>query len=418
MRKFYALIFAALLLTCGAKAEPIKVLFIGNSYTFYNNLPDMFAQVATSAGEKVTVDASTPGGYTLSMHCENSGTMAKIAQSKADFVVLQEQSQIPSFTDGEVNSMFLPYAQKLNDEILKSNPCSETVLYVTWGRKNGDAMNCPNWPPVCTYEGMDSLLTLRYDLAARQNQTIMSPVGPVWRFIRTDAPEIELYDADEGHPSLAGTFAAACTFYASIFRKDPSEITYNPGLDETVFKTIKNAAAKVTYHDLSRWYIGEYDVKAEFSAKPTEILTIKFQNESAGAVSYLWDFGDGNNSDIANPTHKYSKHGEYEVKLKSSNSCGEVSEVVKKVTTSLTRIEEPYSTTIQIYPNPTESILNFKNLPAMACTYEVFNALGMSLHSGELRDSKIELSALEPGIYFTRIYSGSITIYNGSFIKL
>lgn len=71
------------------------------------------------------------------------------------------------------------------------------------GKKEGDAGNCPFWPPVCTYSGMDSLLNLRYRMMAEDNDALLSPVGQVWHYIRDNHPEIELYNADMSHPSSA-----------------------------------------------------------------------------------------------------------------------------------------------------------------------------------------------------------------------
>ena len=113
------------------------------------------------------------------------------------------------------------------------NPCAETVFYMTWGRKTGDASNCSIWPPVCTYEGMDSLLRARYLIMADNNNGIVSPVGPVWHYIRNQNPLIELYQTDLSHPSLAGSYAAACAFFASVFRQDPTLITTDGGVNAT-----------------------------------------------------------------------------------------------------------------------------------------------------------------------------------------
>ncbi len=138
-----------------------RVLFLGNSYTNVNNLPQMLADVASSVGDVVTFDSNTPGGYTLQGHSTNASSLSKIAIGNWDYVVLQEQSQLPSFSNTQVANSVFPYAHYLDSLINAQNPCAETAFYMTWGRKNGDASNCTSWPPVCTYAGMDSLLSLR-----------------------------------------------------------------------------------------------------------------------------------------------------------------------------------------------------------------------------------------------------------------
>ena len=192
------------------------VLFIGNSYTEANNLPDMVQQVARSAGRDITYASNTPGACTFSTHCNNN-SMNLIRQGGWDVIVLQEQSQLPSFPQNQVETQCLPFAKCLTDSAIAYNPDVKVMFYMTWGRKNGDDGNAPYFPVLGTYEGMDSMLCLRYMQMKEDNDAFVCPVGRVWRQIRFLHPEIELYDADGSHPSPAGSYAAACAFYAMIF---------------------------------------------------------------------------------------------------------------------------------------------------------------------------------------------------------
>ena len=115
-----------------------RALFLGNSYTGVNNLPQMVADVTTSTGDTLLFDSNTPGGYTLQGHSTNATSLAKIALSDWDYVVLQEQSQFPSFPISQVETDIFPYAHFLDSIINAENPCVETVFYMTWGRKNGE----------------------------------------------------------------------------------------------------------------------------------------------------------------------------------------------------------------------------------------------------------------------------------------
>ncbi len=238
----------------------LNVLFLGNSYTAANDLPSLVAQCAASTGRTVNYQSNTPGGHTFFGHTNNATSQTLIAQGNWDFVVLQEQSQFPSFPISQVEEDCFPYAAILNDSILSHNECAETVFYMTWGRENGDSQNCANWPPVCTYEGMDDLLNERYRMMAEDNDAILSPVGALWRSIRTNFPDIVLYVSDGSHPSLAGSYAAAVSFFTVIYRVDPTEITFNAGLDETTANSIKNEAKTIVYNQLlEEWHVGEYD---------------------------------------------------------------------------------------------------------------------------------------------------------------
>jgi Domain of unknown function (DUF4886) len=246
------------LLTAGAFAQepqikPLNILFLGNSYTYVNSLPQICVGVAASAGDVLFYDNYTPGGYKLQQHASDSNAIKKIMQGRWNFVVLQEQSQLASFTDAEVARDVLPYAHFLDSLIHWFNPGSKTVFYMTWGRKNGDTARCKTWPPVCSYRGMDSLLALRYTLMAKLNHSDISPVGAVWRYLREKYPSIELYLRDESHPSEAGSYAAACCFYTIFFQKDPAGIDYNYTLNKSDALKIRNAVRKVVFNDLAKW---------------------------------------------------------------------------------------------------------------------------------------------------------------------
>lgn len=331
--------------------NPKRVLFLGNSYTQVNNLPQILADVAASVGDSVFTDRSTPGGYTLQLHSSNSNSLEKIRQGGWDMVVLQEQSQLPSFPIEEVITDVFPYARLLDSLINRFNPCGETVFYRTWGRKNGDASNCSWWPPVCTYVGMDSLLQLRYMMMADSNNALVSPVGAVWKYIRQNFPDIELYSMDESHPSQAGSYAAACCFYTTLYRKNPMLIEYDYTLSEADADRIHLAVKEVVFDYLSYWHIGEYDPLADFVYVSDE-LAVTFNNLSYQAVCFTWDFGDGQQSDESDPIHYYTSSGNYEVQLVAMGS-GYSDTVTRQVAVVLTETEKKdVSQGATFYPNP------------------------------------------------------------------
>lgn len=245
------LIFATLLLSLSAQ-ETKRVLFIGNSYTDVNNLPLLVRQVAESTGNRLDYQSNTPGGCTFSQHCTNQ-SMTYICEGGWDVVVLQEQSQLPSFPQSQVETQCFPYAAQLVDSIYANNPDGEAMFYMTWGRKNGDSYNAQYFPVLGTYEGMDSMLYERYMYMARTNDASVSPVGRVWRYIRNNHPDIELYQSDDSHPSMAGSYAAACTFFTMIYHASPIGVTYTADLDEDVALRIRQAVQDVVYDTLSFW---------------------------------------------------------------------------------------------------------------------------------------------------------------------
>lgn len=202
MRHFLVTLTSIILAINLYAGDSLRVLFIGNSYIYTYNIPDIIKNIANADGNSLNYSVSVPGGQTLQQHCSNTTTLNFIQQGNWDYVVLQEQSQVPSFPDSQVATQFYPYAKKLDSLIHVFSPCAKTVFYITWGRKNGDAQNCQYFPPLCTYEGMDDLLTLRYSNVADTTNAYLSPVGPLWRSLRANHPTIELYSNDESHHLL------------------------------------------------------------------------------------------------------------------------------------------------------------------------------------------------------------------------
>lgn len=311
----------ALLLTLTTHAQT-RVLFIGNSYTGANSLPTMVEDVASSAGYSFSNSSLTPGGATLYQHTQNTATYSAMAAQTWDFIVFQAQSQEPAFPWGQVNYQTLPFANELVDSARRIAPCAQPTFFRTWGRKNGDQWNCAAFPPLCTYEGMDSLLHLRYRIMADSNDAYLSPVGSVWRYIRDTDTTIELYTADESHPSLAGSYAAACTFFTIFTRQDPNTITYDVNLDPTTASTIRQATKTVVYDSLLVWNVGKFDPTANL-AYTISGDTLTFSNTSTYADSIYIDFGDGNGTSATSGQHYYGLDDIFTLTI-SAYKCGEL----------------------------------------------------------------------------------------------
>jgi PKD repeat protein len=387
--------------------QTLKALFLGNSYTYVNNLPQIVSNIAQSTGDVLVYDSNTPGGYTLQGHSTNAVSLAKITQGGWDYVVLQEQSQLPSFPLSQVETDVFPYAQTLNNLIITNNPCAETVFYMTWGRQNGDADNCVSNPPACTYAGMDDLLRDRYMTMATANQAIVSPAGAVWRFIRENYPAINLYSSDGSHPSAAGSYAAACAFYTALYRKDPSLITYNYTLTTTEADIIKNATKNIVFDHLLNWKIGSYDPLANFTYAGSGAIQAQFTNSSTNATTSVWDFGDGNQSTEANPTHTYAVNGFYTVTLTVSK-CGRQNTTQQTIDTSLlaTNGFETKKINTDIYPNPVKNQVTI-NASETISSIQIVDFQGRIIQDSTINNTTaiIDLSGSDSGIYFVKIIS-------------
>ena len=395
-----------------------KVLFIGNSYTGVNNLPQLTYDVSISTSDTLIIDSYTPGGARFLNHASSAQALAKINSQQWNYVVLQAQSQEPSWPISQVQADVYPYAAQLCNSIRANNTCTMPVFYMTWGRKNGDSFNCPNWPPVCTYEGMDSLLHDRYKTMADDNDAFVSPVGAVWRSIRDNHPTIELYSTDESHPSMAGSYAAACTFYTVFLRKDPTQISFDSGLPALDAENIRLAVKSVVYDDLVNWNVGLFDPVADFnSVDTTSSPTVTFTNQSVNADSYFWDFDDGQSSIDKNPTHNFVV-GSYQVTL-ISTKC-EVSDTITKELNIVVngQFDLKFESELKIFPNPACENLsiemnNFTN--SEGGVFELFDELGNRVLKKTIigKLTSVSLRGLSPGMYSYQVngISGMVVKY-------
>lgn len=229
-----------------------KVLFVGNSYTGFHNLSNLTLEVAKKHGDTFESTDRSPGGFTFKNHTQAPDFFMQLREGNFDAVVLQEQSQLPSFPMSQVETECFPYAKQIVDSIRAINPKTKIAFYMTWGRQNGDAQNCPNWPPVCTFGGMNGLLRERYISMAQQNSCRVAPVGVVWRDLR-DSTSINLYEPDGSHPSPEGSLTAAMVIYATLFDKQlKNNFSLMPYSAQTIAQ-IANTANFITQDSAALW---------------------------------------------------------------------------------------------------------------------------------------------------------------------
>ena len=340
-----------------------EVLFIGNSYTYYNDLPDLVKEIALSFGDTLVHESSTPGGSNFNAHSTNSQTLSKINQQQWDYVVLQAQSQEPSFSPSQVASDTYPYAEILVDYILANSSCTEPLFFMTWGRKYGDQSNCQFYPPVCTYLGMQQRLRESYlDMSFLHNASC-SPVGMAWKKSIAIDSTIDLYSADNSHPSIYGSYLAACTFYASIFKKSAVGSSYWPNaIDSANAYSLQQIGSSTVLDSLAVWNV----FNADFGFQQYN-NSISFTNLSSNYESVFWDFGDGITSTDDNPTHTYTLNGSYTVILTAITNAACIQDtqtisITVNINTSIDELKAPkqllfVSDELGRKTNPTNNVL-------------------------------------------------------------
>jgi hypothetical protein len=186
-----------------AAADRVRILFIGNSYTYVNDLPRTLQAMAAAGGShSVEVGSVLVGGASLRRHWNDRDAVELVRRAGWDYVVLQEQSLLPLENPDEL----IAYGKRFGTEIRAAQ--ATPVLYLTWARKGRPS------------SAQDSLDRAYLRLAGEIGATIV-PVGPAWREFQRLEPTSDLYAEDGSHPSPLGSFVAASVFYRTLFGRPP-----------------------------------------------------------------------------------------------------------------------------------------------------------------------------------------------------
>ena len=179
----------------------MNILFIGNSFTARNNVPGLIGQLATARGKTFEHRLISAGGASLRRHWNAGEALKQIETGHFDQVVLQEQSTLPV-----KNAKRMHESVRLFDESIKAAG-AKTVLYMTWAR-----LNAPESQQAIT----DAYISIGRELGA----TVV-PVGMAWQRFLQEHKTPALHDRDESHPTLAGSYLAACVFLTVLFNASP-----------------------------------------------------------------------------------------------------------------------------------------------------------------------------------------------------
>lgn len=302
----------------GIAQKETSVLFIGNSFTFYNYMPGILKDIASSNGKTMHVDTAVTGGKDLKFHSGRQRTYDMIKSKKWDYIVLQGHSNEFAQPDGKVDTLTLPFAKKIIDSIKLHSPCSRVLFYMTWGYKNGN----PKWKAIANYDSMQLRIERQYLRFADLFNAGVVPVGMVWKEVRDSYPLINLYDPDRFHPILTGSYLSACTFYTTIFGETPYKNKAKMAIEPIHREAIELAATKIVLNNLARW---RYLPKLKLIDPGFDIIikdkSVQLVSNAKNYDQLEWDFGDGIRSMELNPKHIFSSPGEYKIRQELFSFC-------------------------------------------------------------------------------------------------
>jgi hypothetical protein len=389
--------------------DTLHVLFIGNSYTSANNLPQLVQNLSTSAGKTLNIDSNMPGGYLISSHLNDATTFSKISQGNWDYVILQEQSQIPTIDYYRYNDMY-PAMTDLKSVIEQYNPCAKIITYMTWGRRFGGQQCDPSGtycsPVFANFNHMQDSLTSAYLEISEQLNIQCAPVGVTWQNILNDTTLV-LHSGDNSHPNIDGSYVAALTIFSSIWKQGTSGLTYTAGLSNQLAQYYQSKSDNTIFNSTTDWNLLINNPSANFSESISG-NTATFTNSSSSVnstLNYSWDFGDGNTSSIQNPSHTYATNGTYTVTLIASN-CIFSDTITNTIQIGTNSMEENTNTNFEFYPNPTTHQITINvEKQLLGSVYTIYDYTRKAILTGKIlsEQSVIDLEYLSKGVYFLSI---------------
>lgn len=202
-RCFCLLVLLAVLPQTRAEdAKPIRILFIGNSYTAYNGgIYKLLPAMAEERGKKLVCEYTVQGGKGLDWHYDEGAALKRIGEGNWDYVVLQDHS----LQAIERKELLFEYVRKLDAEIDRVG--AKTMLYMTWARQHQPENQ--------------QAITEAYESVGKEVGAVVVPVGLVWQAWIKAHPDQPLHRADKSHPNANGTWITACTFYSVILKSSP-----------------------------------------------------------------------------------------------------------------------------------------------------------------------------------------------------
>ncbi|MFM8686880.1 MAG: PKD domain-containing protein [Bacteroidota bacterium] len=337
------------------------------------------------------MDSNMPGGMTISGHVNDAASINKISQGNWNYVIIQEQSQIPTIDYYRYNDMY-PAIADIKALVEQFSPCAKLITYMTWGRRYGgqqcDPSNTHCSPVFVDFNHMQDSLTSAYTGISNQLQLQCAPVGVVWQHILNDT-NLVLHSSDNSHPNLDGSYAAALTLFAAIWKRPSLGLSYTAGLPPALAQYYQRRTDSVVFGNPQRWNLTINRPISNF-AFTNAGRAVTFQNLSLSltnrVLNYRWEFGDGQVSTAANPTHTYSAAGSYTVRL-ITKECRYADTLTRVVQVLASDVKEMSRGLLRVYPNPATSQITFETellQPGQGYWVELKSPIGTTVYGARL----------------------------------
>jgi len=222
-----------------------RILFIGNSLTYYNDVPGMVRTLAQVYKKRVFIDEITFPGVQLQEHSSDEYTARKIREQQWDFVILQEA--VPEVASPSHHRLIAPYVRTLKQLIHANCPTTRIIYFMPYATTGGS-----DWGFVhVDYNDTQYSLNVGTLVFAAAESMMVAPVGYAWQTVYNQRKDFSLYANDGSHPSMYGGFLEACVYFATIFQ---DSLTPIPNEFER-WAYIKQVSTSTVLDSLAKWLI-------------------------------------------------------------------------------------------------------------------------------------------------------------------
>jgi Putative metal-binding motif/SprB repeat/Secretion system C-terminal sorting domain len=301
-----------------------SALFVGNSYTMFNDMPKMVANIADSKGDTLSWVMSVRGGYSLKSHLTRQDLYTQLGNKQFDNVILQELHILTGYPDSIFKVESIPYIKAMKNIVRFYQPCANIYFTIPWAKRNGNSVDCPTDYIQCTYDGIyDRSLINFQNVKDSLNQPVI-PLTVIWNRVRENYPWIYLYTNDSYHPNVLGSYLVACVNYAIIFHKSPIGGAFPSKINNELATILQNEAWAGVVEHADAWGI---DINPSASSAFSEqglgsnwtfVSNIKQRENS------WWIVGDSIIDQVDTLIHTTITSCPFEVSLYVKNGCDTV----------------------------------------------------------------------------------------------
>lgn len=386
------------------KTDSTSILFIGNSFTVNNDMPDVVRQLAHQVGLRVKIDSFIALGQSVNYFIKDDTCFRKIKSREWDYVVFQDYQAFFYDSLGTFPPGIFENNLKFQDSIKKWQPCAKIIYEAGWEQKGGIPSRFPG-------DNTDKLINrIMANYAYLNDQqgvhNTLAPVGLAWMRSMHKHPEYELYGTwDYRHPSQKGTFLAGSVMFTTIFK-------YNPGIHYYVPYYLSEGETKfftdLAYHTVMDTfdYTNLRSITPELHREGNKLYT------EDRYAKYQWYRNDTLMKDATERSVEINRPAVYTLRVINDKGCNYTSfSDFQDVTTGINQ-QADLDKAIQVYPNPTQGQLhiNLNQAAENQSFVNIYAADGRLVESQKLDNNittSIDLFGASAGLYVVEIRSGN-----------